>query len=277
MATRGGGGAGIIADGDSAARNAFRVALLTATPDETPLPVNRTQELDPSDILEVRDMAEAIARAEQLVAAPRTARPSSRRHVHAADMFETLGRLTDDTAGPATPAPMQAREAVPHHDQHAASAVVLSVARPVTPVLPVTEDDAYFHPAGRMRNFADSTLEGYRPEPTMLLRAQARRKSFSWILGAVLLPIMVLLAVIAIMGRADDRAPATSTTTIATATLVRTAAAQPPSPPRATAVSVSPPAPPIVTSQKTAESPRSSVPVFDVNSLPSAGKSRSRR
>lgn len=265
MATRGGGGgggAGIIADGDSAARNAFRVALLTATPDETPIPVNRTQELDPSDILEVRDMAEAIARAEQLVAAPRNGRPSSRRHVHAtADMFETLGRLTDDTAGPATPAPIQA------------SAVVGSVARPVTPVIPVTEDDAYFQPAGRMRGFADATLEGYRPEPTMLLRAQARRKSFSWLLGAVLLPVMVLLAVIAIMGRADDRAPTTSTTTIATATLVRTAAAQAPSTPRATAVS----APPSVTSQKPVLEPRSSVPVFDVNSLPSAGKSRSRR
>ena len=78
----------MISDGDSVARNAFRVALLTARPDDTPLPVNTTQELDPNDILEVRDMAEAIARAEQIVAAPRSSGPSLLRVE--GDIFESL-------------------------------------------------------------------------------------------------------------------------------------------------------------------------------------------
>ena len=100
----------MISDGDSVAKNAFRVALLAApSAEDTPSPANRTQELDPNDILEVRDMAEAIARAEQIVSAPRSSRPSppsSRRNVGESDLFESLGRRpTDDTAGPAAAAP----------------------------------------------------------------------------------------------------------------------------------------------------------------------------
>ena len=137
----------MIADGDNAARNAFRVALLTASPEETPLPVSSTQELDPGDILEVRDMAEAIARAEQMVAAPRSSRASSRsdrrRNAAPVDMFETLGRrLTDDTAGPATPAPLTvatsptAMQLVrPHSVPAASSPMVLSL--PLLPLLPL--------------------------------------------------------------------------------------------------------------------------------------------
>ena len=174
----------MIADGDSVARNAFRVGLLAAG--DTPLPVNTTQELDPSDILEVRDMAEAIARAEQLVAAPRSNRPVSRRNL-TADIFESLGRRpTDDTAGPATPAPAataaqllrplsvtRSQPPVPvaqYVAQPIAAEMVLSL-----PVAPAVEDDAYFHPAGRIRSLAEVTLDGYRPEPTLLLRARARR------------------------------------------------------------------------------------------------------
>lgn len=292
----------MIADGDSVARNAFRVALLTAAPDETPLPVNTTQELDPSDILEVRDMAEAIARAERIVAAPRSSRPSSRRN--GGDIFESLGhRPTDDTAGPATPAPVAIAAIV-------TAAQLLrpeSITRPISPIsamvlslpvaAPVTEDDAYFHPAGRIRSLADVTLDGYRPEPTLLLRARGRRKSISWILGAALLPL-VALAAIALLGR-QETAPAdtaTSTTTIATATIVATAAR--PSPPalKATAAATAAPIPvsavsavstvsaqargPIVIAAKPAVESQGSVPVFDVNSLPTArsgDKSRSGR
>ena len=280
----------MIADGDSVARNAFRVALLTAAPNETPLPVNTTQELDPSDILEVRDMAEAIARAEQIVTAPRSSRPSSRRNV--ADIFESLGRPTDDTAGPATPAPV----AIATIMAHATAAQLLrpeSVTRPLTPISalvlslpvaqPVTEEDAYFHPAGRIRSLADVTLDGYRPEPTLLLRARGRRKSISWILGAALLPLLVLAA-IAIFGRqaTATTATATSTTTIATATIVTTATL--PSPPalKAAAPTAAPFVPqtrapqPVVTSAKPSRASGEShgaVPVFDVNSLPTA-KSR---
>jgi hypothetical protein len=250
----------MIADGDSVARNAFRVALLTAAPEETPLPVNTTQELDPSDILEVRDMAEAIARAEQLVAAPRSSRPSSRRNV-GGDLFESLGRRpTDDTSGPATPAPLGIMTAAQLMRPE-------SITRPVTPVesmvlsLPVTaplaEDDAYYHPAGRIRSLADVTLDGYRPEPTLLLRARARRKSFSWVLGAVLLPLAVL-AGIALLDRQETATAATSMTTIATATIVTTAT--PRVAPKANAASAKP-----------ALESHGNVPVFDVNSLPTAG------
>ena len=271
----------MIADGDSVARNAFRVALLTAAPNETPLPVNTTQELDPSDILEVRDMAEAIARAEQLVAAPRS--PASQRSL--GDLFESLGRRpTDDTAGPATPAPVMiaanavlARPVTPAPFVSPVSAMVLSlpVAAPSerSAERPGTEDDAYFHPAGRIRSLADVTLDGYRPEPTLLLRARGRRKSFAWIFGAALIPI-VALAAIAILGRQETPPPVVSTTTIATATIVTTAALPSPAAPTAR------PAPlPTQTPQSakpTVES-HGGVPVFDVNSLPTAGSRDKRR
>ena len=155
------------------------------------------------------------------------------------------------------------------------SAMMLSL--PVAPVpsstAPVAEDDAYFHPAGRIRSLADVTLDGYRPEPTLLLRARARRKSFTWILGAVLLPI-VALAAISVLGAQETAtaSTATSTTTIATATIVTTATATLRPLPAVTATAATPK--PAVTSAKPAGESRESrgaVPVFDVNSLPTAG------
>ena len=271
----------MISDGDSVAKNAFRVALLNA--EDTPLPVNRTQELDPNDILEVRDMAEAIARAEQIVSAPRSSRPappSSRRGLLAGetDLFESLGRRpTDDTAGPATPAPsasamqlLRPEAVIPPHALRlqAPTPTPAPVATARTPVhelvlsLPATEEDAYFAPAPRIRSLADQTLDGYRPEPTLLLRARARRSSFKWVIGAILLPVLVLAA-IAIFGQQDAATAATSTTTIATATM-------PAAPPATTAPpAIAAPAPkPVTTSPAPAPSP--GLPVFDVNSLPTA-------
>ncbi|CAN5725395.1 hypothetical protein BH11MYX4_BH11MYX4_18980 [soil metagenome] len=272
----------MIADGDSVAKNAFRVALLNA--EDTPLPVNRTQELDPNDILEVRDMAEAIARAEQLVSAPRSSRPappSSRRGVGETDLFESLGRRpTDDTAGPATPAPLATMPSALHllRPEATIRAPLPTCTPAPTPVhelvlsLPSTEEDAYFAPAGRIRSLADQTLDGYRPEPTLLLRARARRASFKWILGAALLPVIVLAAV-AIFGQQETPVTAaTSTTTIATATLTATPPAKPVpvailAATQAAAQAKTPAA--VVTSTKpAATSP--GVPVFDVNSLPTA-------
>ena len=184
----------MIAEGDSVARNAFRVGLRQ----DTPLPtVASTQELDPSDILEVRDMAEAIARAEKIVAAPRSSR------TRGPDIFEALGRPTDDTAGPATAAPPRQTPVPPPP----APSVPRFIAMPAAPMAPApappsrhaiptgptgAEDDAYFHPAGRMRAFADVTLDGYRPEPTLLLRAASRRKRYSWVLLAAVLPLVAL-------------------------------------------------------------------------------------
>ena len=96
-------------------------------------------------------------------------------------------------------------------------------------------------------------------------------------LGAALLPLLVLAA-IAIFGRQETATTATSTTTIATATIVTTAAL--PSPPALKAAAPFVPqtrAPqPVVTSAKPSRASGEShgaVPVFDVNSLPTA-KSR---
>jgi hypothetical protein len=250
----------MIANGDSAARNAFRVGLR----EDTPLPVaGVTQELDPSDILEVQDLAEAIARAEQIVRAPR----SSGR-----DIFEALGeqsRRTDDAAGPAIysrptptplPAPLPQPESVPRY--------VITV--PTTPTSP--DDDAYFHPSGRMRTLADVTLDGYRPEPTLLLRARSRRQRLSWVLVAVLLPLMVL-AGFAMFGRAEA-----TVTTVAPPPV--TAAPLPTMPATAAALAPTVTAAPTTTpTTNVGKTGKGAIPTFDIKSLPSAGartKSRGR-
>ena len=263
------------------ARNAFRVGLR----EDTPLPfatartgAGVTQELDPSDILEVQDMAEAIARAEKLVTGP--LRPSqtllpAASPPSAGDIFEALGRRpTDDTAGPATPAPAglltPIPPAFPTPVPGLSPSPPRSTPRYVTmPSAPTAlEDDAFYHPLGRMRSLADQTLDGYRPEPTLLVRAASRRKRFSWLFVAALLPILVL-AGIAIFANADPSSPIVSsartpsiegpsklplaTTSAASKLAAHTTAAEPASkPPTATA----------------------GTPVFDVNNLPSAGNRR---
>ena len=272
----------MISDGDSVAKNAFRVALLTA--DDTLLPVNRTQELDPNDILEVRDMAEAIARAEQIVSAPRSSRPagpSSRGEIRETDiretdLFESLGRSrTDDTAGPATPAPSASAMHLLRPEATIRPVALTPVPRS-TPAhelilsLPTPDEDAYFAPAPRFRSLADQTLDGYRPEPTLLVRARARRRSIKWVTGAILLPLLVLAAV-ATLGQKDAATPATSTTTIATATMNAAppiVAAPAPKPVSVPGAAAAPTARPVTTS--------SSVPAFDVNNLPTAKRASGR-
>ena len=229
--------------------------------------VGKTQELDPNDILEVQDMAAAIARAEMLLASPpppRSGRP---------DIFETLGRrATDDTAGPATPAPPYAALPTP-----IPPAPTPSAPRYVTMPSALTgaEDDAFYHPVGRMRSLADVTLDGYRPEPTLLVRAASRRKRFSWIMVAVLLPLLVL-AGIAIFASTEGATSSSPKTTTATTTL----SLSPRSPSTATAGRT-----PLATSSAIAKAPSahaadgagagtSAPPLFDVNSLPSARGSR---
>ena len=248
----------LIADGDSVARNAFRVGLR----DDTPLPVASsaqarlpgsaaaTQELDPNDILEVQDMAAAIARAEMLLASP--APPRTR-----PDLFETLGRrATDDTVGPATPAPPNAFPTpVPPRGYHAYVTVPAVVTN-----TPSAEDDAFYHPVGRMRSLADVTLDGYRPEPTLLVRAASRRKRLSLVMVAALLPLLVLAA-IAIIAATEDRESSTSLT----------------SSPRAP-MTTAPQRTPLTTSSAvgrvgggpSAAPVAPATPVFDVKSLPSA-------
>jgi hypothetical protein len=283
----------LIADGDSVARNAFRVGLR----EDSPLPfadarsgAGVTQELDPSDILEVQDMAAAIARAEKLVSRSSqtllpAAAPSSSR-----DIFESLGRRpTDDIVGPAISAPVGLPTPVPPaYATPAPAAVAIPAAIPIPPrsapryvTMPsaptALEDDAFYHPLGRMRSLADVTLDGYRPEPTLLVRAASRRKRFSWVLVAALLPLLAL-AGIAIFASTDTTSTASTTPTTST-TPRAPSVASPAKLPLATtsAASKSPTvsASPAAAEPATAK-PASGTPVFDVNSLPSAG-ARNRR
>lgn len=278
----------LIADGDSVARNAFRIGLRTDTPIPT---AGTTQELDPNDILEVQDMAAAIARAEMMVAAPRSSRPSDlAREAPAttpslADMFEALGhraeprarRATDDAIGPATPAPPPGIPTpVPPRFLTMPSASAIAAAPPSTPAAAV-EEDAYYHPAGRIRSLADATLDGYRPEPTLLVRAAGRRKRFSWLFVAALLPLLVLAA-IAVFAHADSG----SASAVPSSEASRVAPAVPANAktPLATtsALSKAPTVAPVtgvanaaaaITGPAALSAP---TPVFDVNSLPSASR-----
>jgi hypothetical protein len=253
----------MIAAGDDIARSAFWLSLR----ERPSSPSLITQELDPGDILEVRDVAEAIARAEALVRpAPRprsterhseppseapSAPPSARE-----DLFDALGlaaKPTDDAAGPAVaassrissvpPPPGQAFERGQHlhetsqlddvetvrddeleliepTDEAPATLASASLATPSTPGpaladaglvrtpsapilhlrtptaldrIPGPEDDAFYHPGGRIRGMADVTIDG-RPEPTLMLRLRARRSRLSWTVGAALLLLAILAA-----------------------------------------------------------------------------------
>jgi hypothetical protein len=277
----------LIADGDSAARHAFRVGLQTDTPLPTAPRANAgaTQELDPNDILEVQDIAEAIARAEKLVAAPRSSRPAGVAPIATiasigrpavteaeaeriagpslADMFDALGhpphprRLTDDTIGAATPAPPPGIPTpVPprYLAMPSAAPISKSSTRSFTSITSSDEDDAYYQPAGRIRSLADMTLDGYRPEPTLLVRAAGRRKRFSWIFLAILLPLVVLAA-IAIFASADAPSSYSSPASVAGAKVAASVHASTKST--------------LETTSATSKSVASAT-VFDVNSLPSA-------
>jgi hypothetical protein len=294
----------LISDGDSVARNAFRVGLRT----DTPLPVAAavggpaaratltlapggsagiTQELDPNDILEVQDMAAAIARAEMILASPTPPRTIASASATASatrtDIFETLGRrATDDTAGPATPAPPYAYASLP---------TPIPIPPALTPSAPryltmpsASEDDAFYQPSPRMRSLADVTLDGYRPEPTLLVRAASRRKRFSWLMVAALLPLMTLAAIAGFASTAgpESSARTTTTTTTSAATMARMARAPSTAAtartPLATSSALSK-APSrrttaTTTDVATAAPPAAGPPVFDVNSLPTARPGR---
>jgi hypothetical protein len=271
----------LIADGDSVARNAFRVGLR----EDTPLPIASlghdphragiTQELDPADILEVQDMAEAIARAEMLVLRTPLPVAPAPRSSSGPDMFESLGRrdaasstaatvatartrMTDDAVGPATPAPPYVATPIPPAPTSPTLIVI-----PAAPT--ALDDDAFYHPLGRMRSLADVTLDGYRPEPTLLVRAASRRKRFSWVLLAALIPL-VGLAAVAISANVDTTS-ATSTPRVA---LAPARGASP-------ATSITPLATTSVRAKSTgADKHPASTPVFDVNSLPAASSGGAR-
>lgn len=202
----------MIAGGDDVAKSAFRVSLREQP--SSPSLASQTQELDPADILEVRDVAEAIARAEAVI---RTPLPRST----GPDLFEDLARRadrvperaeakrerpTDDAVGPAIAAPARISTLPPppapaaSTSSHALPTAIAEERRdaaaslPGGPILhlPVTvpgpEDDAYYHPGGRIRSLAEMTLDGYRPESTLMVRLRQRRSRLTWwVAGALVL------------------------------------------------------------------------------------------
>ncbi len=225
----------MISRGDDSARNAFRAALR----EETPLPtvqVNATQELDARDILEVQELANAIARAEQ--STPVLSRASSRPKN---DIFDRLAKPTDDASGPALPAP------------------IIPLPPSTQPMLDATED-AYYHPGGRVRSFADVTLDGYRVESTLQVRIRERRSKVKWIVLALLLPLSVIAVGGALYSRSSEPTPVAVTTTTQ-------AVAPKAEPQKIEAKKVDPPPARVVEAPK-----KDDVPVFDVNKLPTAKK-----
>ncbi len=124
------------------------------------------------------------------------------------------------------------------------------------------EEDAFYHPVGRARSLADTTLDGYRPEPTLLVRARRRRQRSLYLLVGLLLPLTVL-AVIGFWGR--ERVSTTSTTSASNV--------QQPNALRSPPAVEPTPAP----ASSPTSGPSDAVPTFDVNSLPAAGGSRANK
>ncbi len=273
----------MIAGGDESVRNAFRATLR----DEPSRPCAFvTQELDAIDILEVHDLANAIERAEQITRAAGSSRPR--------DIFDMLLK-SDDCSGPAVPAshptPIPARP--PLMVAPRARTLLAPVATPIpvtvrsrsfgppppsaappltpsplatlrVPVPPASsrrafeeDDDAFHQPSGRMRGLADVTLDGYRPEPTLLVRIRDRRRTLTWIV-ATTLAVLALLAAATTLMSARSEEPVRNV--ITHATIVKTVR-----PPEAA-----------TTALRSDRPATAAVRVLDVNSLPSAPRPRSR-
>lgn len=217
----------MISGGDESARNAFRATLR----DESSQHLLSVEESRVADVLEVKNLADAIARAEEAIRAE-SSRPRGHR-----DMFAELAASTDDTSGPAIFAPARPTPVPP---PPATSDAVLIIPH---------DDDAFLQPAGRMRSLADDTLDGVRVDTTLEIRLRARRASLSWIVAGVITTLaFVALAVLA-TGR-----PAPPVASIAPRHTTPAQAEPPKAPPT--------PAP----SARVVDA----VPVIDVRSLPTA-------
>lgn len=196
----------MISGGDESARNAFR-AYLRDDASSSQVSIASTEEMTAADVLEVKNLAYAIERAE------RALRESSRPR----DMFAELGSdrppktlrsppeiLTDDASGPAvyarpTPTPPPPRP--------------VAATQPLPILMVPNEEDAFLQPGGRMRHFAEETLDGYRPDSTSQvrqIRLGARRKTFSVVVGMFLGLLVVALGagiVMACLPAAKTEAP----------------------------------------------------------------------
>lgn len=148
----------------------------------------------------------------------------------------------------------------------APSASSLPPAARTAPIL-ILDEDAFYHPAGRIRGFADVTLESYRPEPTVMVRLRQRRSTLAWVVIAVLVPLALFalfVLSVTVGSRVSVSEPAA---TAATARTVQPARVE-----KATPATVAPtPSPTVVTSSSPV------VPVFDVNNLPPVKGGASKR
>jgi hypothetical protein len=209
---------------DSKVRNAFRATLLDE-PSSANL-VAATQEVDALDILEVTDLANAIAAAEEAIRA-RSSRalasgPDSSTRL---DLFDRLGKA-DHRSGPAAPAgrtppPARARTTTllpPHPSELRPTAHTEARPNDAPPAPPaahtapilILDEDAFYYPAGRIRTLADVTLDGERPDSTLLVRLRARKEVLSRVVLAIFIA-MLLLALFAAavsVGRATVQAAA---------------------------------------------------------------------
>lgn len=301
-----------------------------------------TQEIDAADVLEVTDLANAIARAEEVIRA-RSSRvlmsgpdSSPRLEDRGEDIFDKLvapkqaaespvaekAVATDDAVGPAvhvpyrpTPLPprtspiplppgiarpatlLRAPEEVfatpipvavstPPSATPATLLPAVSAAAPVAPApvsanatqplaavtippaartapILILDEDAFYHPAGRIRTLADVTIDGYRPEPTLMVRLRERRHALKWVVTAIV-AVLALFAIFAVavgFGRASAEHPAPAATTKPAPTTAPLATMTP-----------APVARPITTPAATA----AEMPVFDVNSLKNAPPAKRR-
>lgn len=238
---------------DQRVRDAFRATLQGEPSSGDPL---GTQEIDANDVIEVTDLANAIARAEEAIRA-RSSRvlgvdSSARDDGGSEDMFDKLVAntrppgervATDDTIGPArhicpstplppraaaipvppgvarratllrapeevfaTPIPSTASDAVAAAAPRSFSLDAAPVAAPSVPHAPPTgptlilDEDAFYHPAGRIRTLADGTLENYRPEPTRIVRLRERRNLLKWVVIGIVGPLTLLAIFTAALG-----------------------------------------------------------------------------
>lgn len=226
----------MISGGDESARNAFRAYLRDESSQRD---LVSTEEISAADVLEVKNLADAIARAEEALRAPR----SSRR-----DMFAELAAATDDASGPAV---FAAARPTPLPPPPAATPVPPPPRTEPILLLP-NEEDAFLQPAGRMRSLADETLDGHRPLPTLELRIRARRHTASWMVAGALAVLAVVAIAAFALGRSLESAPLPPVTQ-----------AEAKVEPRVETV-----APPAATTGTTTATP--TVPVMDVRNLPSA-------
>jgi len=227
----------MISGGDESARNAFRAILRD---DSSQLSLISTEEMSAADVLEVKNLGDAIERAE------RALRDSSRPR----DMFAELGTPlplpaipTDDASGPALYAKPILTPIPPPLATPAPAPVAATQPLPIL-MIPNNEEDAFMQPAGRMRHFAEETLDGVRVDATAQLRIGERRKGFTLVVGAIVGVLAIAIGAGVIAACMPAKASDTSTKA----------------------------APAVVEAPKATQAPakKDDVPTMNVNDLPAA-------